>query len=389
MQAEAARASMYSVDTIQEEPEQQEVRQSGGRRTLAASVSSMRESGSPRLGGMAVGSPQRQGSRTVHASAYTAGPSAGPLDEAGSIIRAPSWSPSAPPQQQSSPRSGAPARSLSRQRSSAVAGRTSAPPPEHIAAQDSVHQDEDLTHARLSHSSISLRRSLAAGASFASGRGVSGAGADAGHGRPSAISLNSPPNIRLSRGMVEPSDASVTSVQSSMWSLADQSQNGGGGGGLMTDPAHAAPRFSNSPVPQQRIRDKYGADAAPTSQHRPSASLSAVRPSGASFKSVRLSTAPQAPVQRHGSALQAARLAVASRDANKTWLEEHNEKRVSYYEPTIFALQQAGIHVEPHWFGPVQCGSDSDSRCDVFALFCVNILFQDLQAFDACDPLQT
>ena len=28
---------------------------------------------------------------------------------------------------------------------------------------------------------------------------------------------------------------------------------------------------------------------------------------------------------------------------------------MSYYEPTIFTLRQAGIHVEPHWFGPVKC----------------------------------
>lgn len=35
------------------------------------------------------------------------------------------------------------------------------------------------------------------------------------------------------------------------------------------------------------------------------------------------------------------------------WLQERNSQRVSYYEGTIFTLRQAGIHVEPHWFGPV------------------------------------
>lgn len=38
-----------------------------------------------------------------------------------------------------------------------------------------------------------------------------------------------------------------------------------------------------------------------------------------------------------------------------TWLQERNSQRVSYYEGTIFTLRQAGIHVEPHWFGPVTC----------------------------------
>jgi hypothetical protein len=37
------------------------------------------------------------------------------------------------------------------------------------------------------------------------------------------------------------------------------------------------------------------------------------------------------------------------------WLEEKKAQRVSYHEATIFALRQAGIHVEPHWFGPVKC----------------------------------
>eukprot|EP00892_Ulva_mutabilis_P008199 jgi/Ulvmu1/5751/UM025_0005.1 len=44
------------------------------------------------------------------------------------------------------------------------------------------------------------------------------------------------------------------------------------------------------------------------------------------------------------------------------WLEERNSHRVSYYEPTIFTLRQAGIHVEPHWFGPIMtCAADVDS----------------------------
>jgi hypothetical protein len=37
------------------------------------------------------------------------------------------------------------------------------------------------------------------------------------------------------------------------------------------------------------------------------------------------------------------------------WLDEHNSGRVSYFEPTIFTLRQAGIPVEPHWFGPIKC----------------------------------
>jgi hypothetical protein len=37
------------------------------------------------------------------------------------------------------------------------------------------------------------------------------------------------------------------------------------------------------------------------------------------------------------------------------WLDEHNTQRVSYFEPTIFTLRQAGISVEPHWFGPIKC----------------------------------
>lgn len=37
------------------------------------------------------------------------------------------------------------------------------------------------------------------------------------------------------------------------------------------------------------------------------------------------------------------------------WLDEKKAQRVSYHEATIFALRQAGIHVEPHWFGPVKC----------------------------------
>lgn len=41
------------------------------------------------------------------------------------------------------------------------------------------------------------------------------------------------------------------------------------------------------------------------------------------------------------------------------WLEEKKAQRVSYHEATIFALRQAGIHVEPHWFGPVEYASST------------------------------
>jgi hypothetical protein len=173
--------------------------------------------------------------------------------------------------------------------------------------------------------------------------------------RPSAAAMNSPPNLRISRAAIlESSAASVTSVQSSTWSVEQPVASGGAG--LLTDPALAYRPSELSPQPP-RIRDKYGIPPQPAVSPQRESRLSSRAAAAGARASAQLARGSEAAPDPRQSAV-AARCSVAFARAPaepKSWLQEHNEKRVSYYEPTIFALQQAGIHVEPHWFGPVQC----------------------------------
>lgn len=83
------------------------------------------------------------------------------------------------------------------------------------------------------------------------------------------------------------------------------------------------------------------------------------------MKRMQLVTARMSAVRHH-----------AEPQGGQTWLEEHNAQRVSHYEPTIFTLRQAGIHVEPHWFGPVKCAptcASADTRCCCMRSHCLSV----------------
>ena len=169
--------------------------------------------------------------------------------------------------------------------------------------------------------------------------------------------------------------AGSVASQSSIWTL--DPQRGAPGRSASASPQEP-PRHSAA-LPQPHLRDVY---AAPAVRGRPARhhSMAPPRPAGthALAQARAMNRSMPAQVQRGSAASlaqgvqpHAAQPSVQQLEvegagqvaAERTWLQDHNEKRVSYYEPTIFMLQQAGIHVEPHWFSTVQCASASVVWC--------------------------
>lgn len=171
--------------------------------------------------------------------------------------------------------------------------------------------------------------------------------------------------MRVARSAVESNPGSLASgrvSQSSVWSLEQPS------GIMLADPTQAV-RVSES-EPQARIRDKYGVPQQQQQQQprgsqapphpsagQPLASTATLTAARGSQVATRASAMPAGEAVERGRSSAVVRGARAQGGARMgtSWLDEHNAKRVSYYEQTIFALQQAGIHCEPHWFAPVEC----------------------------------